>query len=258
MRDNKIYIVLIGIVLVFFLVMFLLFGVDNIKKESYSATILVGENTIWNLQNKKWNSIINRDEIEKLNWQEYSLYVDHEYFGNYYLWHDDKWYAFDKEHNAVIYNGNLVAYRSNFPLKVASFQEEVIDDYSIVYDVLEKNQLSSSSKFTTSSKVSFDFDGDGVLEKFYFISNAFPIDFEPENIFSIVFMVKDDVVYPIYTSIGSASSFNGCKPYMSSILDVDSDGVYEFILSCGRYSIEQTSHMLYQFQNKEFKIIVSN
>jgi len=36
---------------------------------------------------------------------------------------------------------------------------------------------------------------DEKLEDFYLISNAFPLDFDPEKIFSIVFMVKNEKIY---------------------------------------------------------------
>ena len=101
MRKTKTYIKLFIILLVFFIVMFLIFGINNIKQSNYQTTLLIGNNTIWNYNKNKWINISTRDSIEKLNWKEYNIYLDNKEFGKYFLWHDDKWYAFDKNNNAV-------------------------------------------------------------------------------------------------------------------------------------------------------------
>ena len=106
--------------------------------------------------------------------------------------------------------------------------------------------------------VSFDFDNDGKDEDFYVISNVFPLDFEPEMSFSIVFMVKDNNIYYIYNDVSKNNFTNGCKPFFTSFLDADNDGTYEFILSCGRYSISEQIDMLYKYSDDEFKILISN
>ena len=38
----------------------------------------------------------------------------------------------------------------------------------------------------------------------------------------------------------------------------NNDDIYEFILSCGKYSIEEEVNMLYQLDNDNFKILISN
>ena len=258
MRGKNTYITLIVIIAIFFVFMFFVFGLPNIKKDNYSTTIIVSDEAIWNYQKKKWKNISSSSSIQKLNWKKYKVFVNNSELGNYYLWKDDKWYAFDDNRSAVIINGDLLAYQSNFDLKVYSFMEEKITDRTYVDQVLSENQLSINSKFTSSSMISFDFDFDGISENFYFISNAFPNDFIPDHIFSLVFMEKNGEIYPIYTDVSSNQGFNGCKPYFRSFLDVNDDNISEFILSCSRYSTAGVVDMLYEFQDGEFKIIISN
>ena len=258
MRDKKVYIILLIILVVFFLVMFFAFGVTNIRQGKQNTTILIGDDTIWSYDKKKWLSLTTRSSIEKLNWKEFQVYLDNEKFGSYYLWHDDKWYAFDSKKNAVSLDGEFLAYRANCEMKILPFQEENIVDYTYVDAVLKENDLSLSSLFTTTSKISLDFDDDGADEDFYLISNAFPLDFEPEKIFSIVFMVKNEEIYYIYNDISDNRSFNGCKPYFTSFLDADNDNNLEFILSCGGYSTSEPVHMLYEYEQDAFKIAISN
>jgi len=260
MRNKKTYVILFVALAVFFVVMFLVFGVSNIKKGEASTTLVVGDNTVWNYSKRHWLNLTSEKALSSLEWKEFNIYLDNKSLGKYNLWHDDKWYAFDKSKNAVPLDGNLLAYRSNVNVDVLDFTKEKIDDNSFVLKVLEDNDLSISSKFTTSYKVNFDFDSDNTKEDFYVISNAFPNDFNPEKIFSIVFMVKDDKIYYLYNDITENRAFNGCKPFINSILDVDQDGVYEMIVSCSKYSVGERIDMLYQYNlsEKAFKIVISN
>lgn len=255
MKMKKAYIILIIILVIFFLVMFFVFGLDNIKKNSYDTTIIVGEDTIWVYKKQKW---MNTFKYEDFNWKEYDVYLNNEIKGNYYLTYNDKWYAFDNKKNAILLDGDLLAIKSNYDISVSNFDTNEISDLSYVNRVLEDNKISKTSKFTVSHKIDFDYDNDGEEEEFYVISNAFPMDFDPEKIFSLVFMVKDKEIYPIYTDISDNTGFNGCKPYFNSFIDVDNDSRYEFILNCAKYSTNGVSRMLYKYDNNEFKILISN
>ena len=81
-----------------------------------------------NYNNKKWNNVIDLTKIKELNWNNYKVYLNNEYFGKYQLWHDDKWYAFDKDKKAVMLEGDLLAYASNYDIDVKSFTENPIND----------------------------------------------------------------------------------------------------------------------------------
>lgn len=260
MASKKIYIVLLIMIAVFFVVMFLTFGVENIKQDNYSSTIIVGDSTVWDYSNKKWVNIRNNTSIEKLNWNKFHVFSNNESIGEYSLWYDDKWYVFDEDRNAVKIDGSLLAISANFDVKVLPFNVENVNnqDMKYVYSVLKDNNLSTDNKFTSLGKVKLDFDSDGVVEEFYFMSNVFAMDFTPKMLFSIVFMIKDNNIYYIYNDISENRSFNGCKPYFNSFLDTNNDGMYEFILSCGKYSSNEQTDMLYTFKENAFKIAVSN
>ena len=161
---------------------------NDIKQNRYEATVIVSDEAIWNYHNKKWTNVTSNTSIQNLNWNKYKIYLDNIEFGNYYLWKDDRWYAFDDHKNAISLEGDLLAYRSNFDLKIYDFVEDEIKDKTYVEKVLLENNLSTNSQFTSSSKISFDFDNDGFIEDFYLISNVFPHDFVPDTIFSIVFI----------------------------------------------------------------------
>ena len=258
MPNKKTYIIISVIIFVFGIVMFSFFGVHNIRQENLESVLIVGNNTAWVYKKQKWVYYRNNSSVDTLNWKKFVVYEDNNKLGNYYLWHDDKWYAFDENKNAVVINGKMIAYDANFQMKVLPFEEEKIEDYSYVYTVLQNNGLSVSSKFSSAYKVSVDYDGDSSLEDFYIISNAFPLDFEPDTTFSIAFMVKDNEIYELYQDVSSNQGLRACKPFYHTFIDTDDDGIYEIILSCGRYSASEQVDMLYHFVEGEFKILIYN
>ena len=257
MKNKKIYIVLIIIFVVFFVVMFSFFGIDEMKSKKQSLTVLLGHNTVWQYKANKWLNLSKNLSRYDLNWKKYHVYSNQEYVGDYLLWHDDKWYAFDDNKKAISLEGDLLAYMGNYELSFYPFSEEEIEDYSSVNEALKKYNVSLNDELTVAYHVPFDFDQDGIEEDFYIISNAFSQD-EVNTTFSLVYMIKDNQISMIYEYLDGGNSFNACKPYFTSFLDVNDDSIYEFILSCGGYSISEPIHMLYQYRDNAFKIVISS
>lgn len=259
MKSNrKVYFVILLIMAIFFVIVYFSFAKDNLDKEKKEITIVMGNSSVWNLTGNKWINITGQDTIKSLYWKKFNIYLNSKKMGKYYLWYSDKWYLFDDDRNAVKYSGNLVATRGNFDAEFLDVQGENITDYSYVNKVLADNGLSQTNDYTVSSLYSFDFDNDGETEQFYLISNVFSDTSTPDVIFSIIFMVKNSEYKILYNDISKSNGFNGCKPYINGILDVDQDKQYEMILSCGRYSAQTPIDMLYDYIDNEFKIVISN
>ena len=261
MRSQKSYMILIVFLIIFALIMYLLVARKNIQEEKKVSTIIVGNTSVWNYYNKKWVNVKKQSTKEKINWETFKVYEDNKYLGDYSVWNDStKWYYFDKKNNSITPNGKVLAYSSNFDITIDDYNEKQIEDSDKKYInyVLEENNLSTSSKFTSSYKVEIDYDSDSQMEEFYIISNAFPTEFEPDQIFSLAFMVKGNTIYYLYRDIDENKVNNGCKPYYNYFLDFNKDGVDEVILSCGRFSDNGTVDMLYKQENNEFKIQISN
>ena len=251
---------IIGIILTVYLIgFFLIFGLSNVKDGKRKLTLLVGDNTFWRYSDKSWLNITTKETINSLNWQKYKVYLDNKYFGEYSLWYDDsKWYAFKSDKSAVIMEGDLLAYSSNFDLDIKEFEIKENTNNTYVHQVLAKNELPTSSQMTINSVVKVDIDNDGIEEEIYTISNAFASDFYPDKLFSIAFMVKDEQIYSMYTNIEEASFGNGCKPYVRAILDINEDKTYEVILTCGKFSIQKQEDMLFKLNKEKFDLLISN
>jgi len=121
MDNKKIYIFLMTIVIAFGIIMYFVFAKPNIKSGKDSATFIVGDNTIWKYNNKKWLNITLSSSIKKLNWQKYKVFSDNKFLGTYQLMYNDKWYAFTDKNKAVNLNGKIFAYKSNYNINLLQF-----------------------------------------------------------------------------------------------------------------------------------------
>ena len=253
------YKVITIILVVYLVVFFLIYGLSNIKNGQRKLTLLVGDNTVWDYSNRSWLNITREETLDSLNWQEYKVFLDNKYFGEYSMWYDDnKWYAFNSNKTAVKMEGELIAYKANYDLKIKEFETKKNNNNTYVHQVLKDNNLSTSSQMTVNNVVNFDIDADGVEEQFYVISNAFASDFYPDTIFSIVFMVKEQKIYSMYTNIEKANYGNGCKPYIRTFLDINDDDKHELILTCAKYSVQEPEDMLFQLNKEKFDLLISN
>ena len=253
------YKVITIILVVYLVVFFLIYGLSNMKNGQRKLTLLVGDNTVWDYSNRSWLNITREETLDSLNWQEYKVFLDNKYFGEYSMWYDDnKWYAFNSNKKAVKMEGELIAYKANYDLKIKEFETKENNNNTYVHQVLKDNNLSTSSQMTVNNVVNFDIDADGVEEQFYVISNAFASDFYPDTIFSIVFMVKEQKIYSMYTNIEKANYGNGCKPYIRTFLDINDDDKHELILTCAKYSVQEPEDMLFQLNKEKFDLLISN
>ncbi len=252
------YIVIIIIVIIYGVGMYLAFGVSENKAKKTATTILVGDSAVWNYSSREWMNVSSKSLLSSFNWQEFNVYIDNKYFGNYLMWQDEKWYLFDKNRQAVSYQGNLFAYKSDFNMDVLSFSTSAVTDFSYAKKVLEEHQLDPNSSYTLANVSSIDFDKDGQNEDFYVISNVFAMDFFPDKYFSFVFMVKNNKIYMLYEDVDQNDGVNGCKPNLYTVADVDNDSKYELILTCSKYSNQIPVTMLYEFVDDTFKIAISN
>lgn len=255
---KKVYMFLIFVILGIGVIMFLLFGVDSLKREQYQTALIVGDNTTWIYQKNKWLHVASSDKFAELNWQKYHVFEDNKSIGTYDLWHDDKWYVFDDQKNAVMPNGTWFAYNTNYDIEVENFSKEELENDKYVESVLEDKELLDDNKFTNAYKSSVDIDHDGIVEDFYVMTNVFTVSDYPKKIFSLVFMVKDEKIYYLYDDVKDYKAYTGCSPNIVTFLDADADNIDEVIVSCDQYSNLGRIDMLYGFNGDEFKILISN
>lgn len=254
---KKKYIILIVIMIVYFLILFLCLGLNNLKKEQREATIFIDTETSWKLEKNKWASIdINNEELSN---QTFNVFINNENIGSYYLEKKDNWILYDKEKKQYNYElGSFFAIRANYDVNILNVNSENINDTNYIKQVLNNNGITETDELTVQAKYEFDYDNDGTKEKFYAVGNAFARETSPTKVFSIVFMEKNNQIYYLHKEIEENDGQNGCKPYINTVIDLDSDYKYEIIVSCGYYSIQNRNDMLYTFEDNQFKLLIDN
>ena len=258
-KNNLIIIFIIVLIVIYCLVLFFFFGGSKrVSKENNDVVLIPDQSTMWTYSKNHWTNVTLDESIEQLNWLKYNVYVDDEKIGNYYMWYDNsKWYLFDKDRNSINYEGELFAYNSNYDVKLVEYEDNEIEDFSYVNEMLKKKKLNAidNSEYVVSSQINIDVDNDGEEEVFYIVSNS-SISASDTNNFSIIFMVKDDKIFDIYSEINNSST---CLPYISKFIDVDEDNKLELIVGCDSLSINGNKKFLYKFtKENKYKIIVSN
>ena len=255
-KEKKVGIIIIIIILILFLILFFFFGgIDSFKNKKNQSIILVGNNTYWEYKDKKFYNITSN--VSSLYWKDYIVYINNKKYGTYKLWHDDKWYLYDKDRNYVSYDGSFLAISSNYDIKPVAYSLDNLSSDKYVKKVLSNNNIKTNN-FTVKNKVNIDIDNDSKKESIYLISNVLPIDKYENYRFSIVFMVKNDIIYTVFSDVQNESNSRGCKPYIDAFIDVDKDEDLEMIMSCGGLVTSGTKDYLYDFKDNKITILVSN
>ena len=257
-HNNKIYLGIIIFFIIFAVVIFFLFGYNSMIKDKDKTTIVIGNDTVWRYNKQKWEYITDNYILDDYVDEIFNVYREESFKKIYLSYKNGEWIGYDKNKNEVKLEEDFFAYQSNIDIEVKSVEIKNINNMKYVNRVLDDNNLSRKSKFTSSYMFSFDIDKDGKEEDFYAFTNAFPMGFKTDKIFTFAYIVKHDKIYYIYKDVEDYHGFNGCKPYFTFIMDADDDSILEFVFNCGLYSTSKPIRRLYQFNDNEIKMLVSN
>lgn len=239
--------------------MIYLFGakIFSPKPKTY---LLIGSTAQWKFDGSSWKNI-ESDEKDLYAWKNYDVFVDRKKFGNYKVtFSEKKWYLFENNRTPVNYQGDFLGIRSNRPYKVADFETEEVTTQDLPYieKVLEDNGLKTNQSYTDSYKAVYDIDSDGKEETIYVISNMFPLDFAPSNVFNFVFVVDNGKIRMVYKTIDAFTNmYNHCKIRLHYLVDTDDNGKYEIILNCNYYSTQGTCTTMYEKKGSKYERIKS-
>ena len=68
MNKKTRYIVLLVILLIYFAVLFLIYGKDHLKREKEETVIIIGNSTIWKKEKQNWSTIKSLSDKKDLGW----------------------------------------------------------------------------------------------------------------------------------------------------------------------------------------------
>lgn len=258
-KSNKRYLFVFIIIIALSAIFFIIYGMDSNKKQKMDPTIIIDNDAVFRKVGSRWIKLDKSEDLDSISWNKFNIYTDTKYFGKYYIVNQDKWYLFDNDNNAVNYEGSFIGIDTDHNYKVINIIQNDITDYSYVEKALSENEINTDIELSSSNVISLDIDNNGKNEYIYTITNRFSEKKENEKYFGLIFMVKNNRIYPIYKNSSKEDDiYDGCKPYVNSILDIDQDNKYEVIVSCAYYSNSGVEERLYKFDNANFNLLVSN
>lgn len=249
MKNKKKYLFLLIVLLSYFAVIFVIFGLDNLKSKLDNIHIILSPNIKWSLSKGKWENI--DGQVNLYNLQKYELYVNHKYLGNYKTLYNEKWRFLDDDNHSVNYVGNVFGYRGNRKVEMIDFQYQQISSDLILSQVLEREKLSAFDDYIIKRRIEIDLDNDQKDEYIYEVGNVFNFETSDHYSYSLLFVIDDKEIDMLRKEVASSEEMlDICSSHIKDIIDINNDGNYELITSCIHYDLIPDCYQLYQMDNK--------
>ncbi len=255
-KTGRYKIVLVFLV-IYVILMFVIFG-EKIFFPKQKTYLLIGSTAKWKFDGQNWTDL-KEEEKSEYTWKNYDIFTHEKKIGTYQVtYSENKWYLFEKDRTPVNYEGQILGVRSNKPYQVASYEPMDLEEEDAVYlnEVYQKHGLKENQRYTTGYKVYFDLDGDQEEEILYVITNQFPEDFAPSQLFNFVFVVDQNKIQMVYEETGSFTNmYDYCKIRLDYLIDVDNNKTYEIILNCGYFSTMGNCTSMYEKKGNKYRQI---
>ena len=255
-KTTKVSIIIIVIIAICTLVVLALSNRNGVvfKSSKNEGYVIVGQHAMFSYHNNKFYNVpFGSKVMNELDWHEFTVLEDYKVKGNYLLHYDEKWYLFTKDKTAVNYeNDNIIALTANYNMHYEYKEASEIVDNEYVNKVADEKGVLVED-LTANEEVHMDIDSDNKPETFYLISTALPVMPSDNKEYSIVFMVKDKKIYPIYDNLGKEMLNFSCKPKIEGFIDLNGNNNYEVILSCSTISPLEQRVIIYEMVSKKGK-----
>jgi hypothetical protein len=143
-------------------------NVTNSSTDNGNYYITLNNISNWYYYHNKWDKV-NTDTFEKSGFY-FKAYVNNNYLGDYQLKYGTIWNLFDTNNNYVNYNGNLVAFSTNFNVNLRSFKANDISDNE-KSTFLNKYNITNFKYLITNQVINIDLDNNGVNDQIICLSN---------------------------------------------------------------------------------------
>lgn len=262
---KKTYIFFLSVVIIFGIVMFIFFGVPELKKSKNitdNLNIIIGHDTFWSYDKKSgWN--VKSKNITYGN-QMYNVYINSDYKGKYDIeLINDTFYYYDKNVNKTTYSGDLFAYSGGGSIIIKDDYDTsqiTLDDIKYVNNLIEELKDTEISIFdlTLNKKIAIDLDNDKKDEYIYILSNFGCENCKNSDYFSIVFIVDNNKASLLSKSYDK-TDYYGINFYdLEYILDINNDNNYEIVLSKSTFGNNKTYHQMFEKLKKGYIKTISS
>lgn len=254
MENKKKVMIVVSILLVYFIIMIVLFGLDQLKNKFQKLEILMAPDTYLKYENGHWKDVI---ETRDLLGHSYHVYDNHKFLYDGILQYtNDRWYAFDTQNQPLSLPDHFFAYRGNMKVEIAqNYQVIDMSDDEIIEakKFLKENKILFEPEFTKTQKISFDFNSDGIEEKIYIISNTLGME-EQKTYFSIAYLKTGEQLEPIILDI-SENMYDIPSLNLKEIIDYNNDQKYELIFEKIYFDQIGTCHEIFEYEGNTYQSI---
>ncbi|MDD3340781.1 MAG: hypothetical protein PHN72_01070 [Bacilli bacterium] len=256
-EGKKKYVILFIILGIYLVILFLMFGLKEFRNKHFEAFLMVSPSTRWQFTGGEWVDVKDPKAYNNLD---FDVYNDNTFLGKFNVVYNEKFYLFDQKKISQKYTGNMLAYRGNRDIDIIKYDEEQIDteDTSIIQKVLNENEIKYSAEKVSGTKTKLDVNNDGKQETIYVITNVFNNDVtQSDSIFGMSFIIEENHIDYLYKRIDIYENMikDMCRPTLHSIIDIDKDKKYEFIMSCSYFSQKGTCNSMYDNQENKYEIL---
>lgn len=250
MKSKKQILIVISILLIYFIIMFLLFGWNRVVNKFQYLDIIISPDTYIQYRNGYFKDYKNTTEMLGNG---YSIFVDHQYqYDGNLQYSQNKWYAFDKNYQSLSLPENFFAYRGNMKVEVVSnftVEELTTIEEEEAYALLEKKQIHFERIALRKEKIIYDYDGDGKSEVLFIIQNSLP-DKMYEEYFCIAYLKKGNKIQELISDV-SKDMYDIPLLMLSEIIDYNEDKKQELIFSKIYFDQIGTCHQILQLNEKK-------
>lgn len=248
MKNNKSYIIVFIILIVYLLSALLIFKLGLFNK-NYSY-IVFSDKSALRIYKKNYKFVDVDSEI--LSNKKFKVYDYNEYLGEYNVSFDTTYRVYDDQYNLIRFNNDFIGiYSKKNDITLNTNYSEILnfDDLNLLQKILSENGIAYGGYLTTSIKKLININGyDNVY--LYNVSYDDYLDYSGD-LFSVVYVCIDNDYIVVDLSFGIAEDLE--TKYISAIVDLDADGTDEIIIDTMVFSESQSStKKIYKYKSGKY------
>ena len=203
----------------------------------------------WGYVDGRWRTL----DIDEIEDNEFVVYVNHQYYGNYNLKYGTIWNLFDDNNSYVEYYGDLIAYSNDFNVVIPSYAVTNVTGVEISEITTILGHGFNSSTLSTNEVVNIDLDSNGIVDKIVNVSNLDSLE-EEQYYFNLCYVVlNNEIQILINENVDEKMLLLYPKYNIEYILSFSNNEYYSFIMQEGYFSeVDSTKNNLYAFSNNKY------
>lgn len=250
LRKNKVYIIVLIVILVLYIVVAFL-SIKGNHDGNADGYLIVGDSLIYQKANGDFEQLGDVPDLSNFNFTVYN--GDNKVEDVKIQYNSNKWYFFDDDYNEYEFDDFRIAYTDNLDIKPSANRIQGYDDSDDVYikKVVQTDNNEALQSYRNSlKKLDIDYDGDGKEETLYTITN-FSYEVTDYDMIAYLFIVDNGKVEVVESKEG-LSSFT-----MIDSLDMMSDGKYEVIVANEIIDVPtfDSCYRIYGLKDSKFKLL---